>query len=154
MVTWENSGFSVDASVRITLNGIQLRVYCQHVEHLLRYCARGCCDTKPNDGNPSNTRHSWRASALPFLEKKIGDVYDFTKDWYDGHTMNPVAPNSNYGCSMTRVSVFTCPSSPGRTGLTELDAVLERVGGMTEAEREALLLALRDQPDGKGKKTG
>jgi hypothetical protein len=28
MLTWENSGFSVDASVRITLNGIQLRVYC------------------------------------------------------------------------------------------------------------------------------
>ena len=55
---------------------------------------------------------------------------------------------------MTRVSVFTCPLSPGRTGLTELDAVLERVGGMTEADSEALLPALRDQPDGKGKKTG
>ena len=40
MLTWENSGFSVDASVRITLNGIQLRVYCQPLEHLLRYCAR------------------------------------------------------------------------------------------------------------------
>jgi len=39
MLTWENSGFSVDASVRITLNGIQLRVYCQPLEHLLRYCA-------------------------------------------------------------------------------------------------------------------
>ena len=74
--------------------------------------------------------------------------------WYDGHTTNSVAPNSNYGCSMTRVSVFTCPSSPGRTGLTELDAVLERVGVMTEADREALLSALRDQRDGKGKKTG
>ena len=74
--------------------------------------------------------------------------------WYDGHTTNSVAPNSNYGCSMTRVSVFTCPSSPGRTGLTELDAVLERVGAMTEADREALLSALRDQRNGKGKKTG
>jgi hypothetical protein len=40
MLAWVNSGFSVDASVRITLNGIQLRVYCQHLEHLLRYCAR------------------------------------------------------------------------------------------------------------------
>jgi hypothetical protein len=40
MLAWENSGFSIDASVRITLNGIQLRVYCQHLEHLLRYCAR------------------------------------------------------------------------------------------------------------------
>ena len=26
MLAWENSGFSVDASVRIALNGIQLRV--------------------------------------------------------------------------------------------------------------------------------
>lgn len=77
--------------------------------------------TTPNDGNPSNTRHSWRAFALPFLEEKnIGDVYDFTKDWYDGHTTNPVALNTNYGCSMTRVSVFICPSSPGRTGLTQI----------------------------------
>ncbi len=40
MLAWVNSGFSIDASVRITLNGIQLRVYCQHLEHLLRYCAR------------------------------------------------------------------------------------------------------------------
>ncbi len=40
MLAWENSGFSIDASVRITLNGIQLRVYCQHLEHLLRYCSR------------------------------------------------------------------------------------------------------------------
>ena len=37
---------------------------------------------------------------------------------------------------------------------TELDTVLERIGGMAEADREALLSALRDQPDGKGKKTG
>ena len=40
MLTWENSGFSVDASVRITLFRLQLRVYCQPLEHLLRYCAR------------------------------------------------------------------------------------------------------------------
>jgi hypothetical protein len=37
---------------------------------------------------------------------------------------------------------------------TELDAVLERIGGMTEADREALLSALRDQPEGNRKKTG
>ena len=37
---------------------------------------------------------------------------------------------------------------------TELDTVLEGIGGMTEADREALLSALRDQPEGKGKKTG
>ena len=30
----------MDASVRITLFRLQLRVYCQSLEHLLRYCAR------------------------------------------------------------------------------------------------------------------
>ena len=40
MLRWENSGFSVDASVRITLFRLQLRVFCQPLEHLLRYCAR------------------------------------------------------------------------------------------------------------------
>ena len=40
MIARENSGFSVDASVRITLFRLQLRVYCQPLEHLLRYCAR------------------------------------------------------------------------------------------------------------------
>ncbi|GDX97555.1 hypothetical protein LBMAG47_32200 [Planctomycetia bacterium] len=40
MLRWENIGFSVDASVRITLFRLQLRVYCQPLEHLLRYCAR------------------------------------------------------------------------------------------------------------------
>jgi hypothetical protein len=40
MLPWENSGFSIDASVRIALFRLQLRVYCQPLEHLLRYCAR------------------------------------------------------------------------------------------------------------------
>jgi hypothetical protein len=40
MMARENSGFSVDSSVRITLFRLQLRVYCQPLEHLLRYCAR------------------------------------------------------------------------------------------------------------------
>ena len=40
MLTWENSGFSVDASVRITFFRLQLRVYCQPLEHLLRSFAR------------------------------------------------------------------------------------------------------------------
>jgi len=40
MVARENSGFSVDASVRITLLRLPLRVSCQPLEHLLRYCAR------------------------------------------------------------------------------------------------------------------
>jgi hypothetical protein len=52
MLTWENSGFSVDASVRITLFRLQLRVYCQHLgapAAVLRpatLCARATlCDT-------------------------------------------------------------------------------------------------------------
>ncbi|MEX0670031.1 MAG: transposase, partial [Pirellulales bacterium] len=40
MLAWENSGFSVDASVQITLFRLQLRVSCQSLKHLLRYCAR------------------------------------------------------------------------------------------------------------------
>lgn len=84
--------------------------------------------TEPNDGNPSNTRHSWRALVLPFLEEKtVGDAYDFTKDWYDGHRSNPVPMSSNYGCAMTNVKVFLCPSSPGRTGLSQIPGRGRRV---------------------------
>jgi hypothetical protein len=40
MVARENSGFSVDASVRITLINRDVPSYFQSLEHLLRYCAR------------------------------------------------------------------------------------------------------------------
>ncbi|MFM8291239.1 MAG: transposase [Planctomycetia bacterium] len=40
MLTWENSGFSVDASVQITLIDRDVPGYFQSLEHLLRYCAR------------------------------------------------------------------------------------------------------------------
>jgi hypothetical protein len=40
MLTSENSGFSVDASVRITLIDRDVPSYFQSLEHLLRYCAR------------------------------------------------------------------------------------------------------------------
>ncbi|MFM8435221.1 MAG: hypothetical protein ACKOBP_07755 [Planctomycetia bacterium] len=40
MLAWENSGFSVDASVRITLIDRNVPSYFQSLEHLLRYCAR------------------------------------------------------------------------------------------------------------------
>ena len=40
MLTWENSGFSVDASVRITLIDRDVPSYFQSLEHLLRYCDR------------------------------------------------------------------------------------------------------------------
>jgi hypothetical protein len=40
MIAWENSGFSVDASVRITLLDRDVPSYFRSLEHLLRYCAR------------------------------------------------------------------------------------------------------------------
>ena len=40
MLAWENSGFSVDASVRITLTDRDVPSYFRSLEHLLRYCAR------------------------------------------------------------------------------------------------------------------
>ena len=40
MLAWENSGFSIDASVRITLIGRDVPRYFRSLEHLLRYCAR------------------------------------------------------------------------------------------------------------------
>ena len=40
MLARENSGFSVDASVRITLIDCDVPSYFQSLEHLLRYCAR------------------------------------------------------------------------------------------------------------------
>jgi len=39
MLAWENSGFSIDASVRITLIDRDVPSYSQSLEHLRRYCA-------------------------------------------------------------------------------------------------------------------
>ena len=40
MLAWENSGFSVDASVRITLFDHDVPSYFWSLEHVLRCCAR------------------------------------------------------------------------------------------------------------------
>ena len=40
MLTWQHSGFSVDASVRISLADRDVPEYFQSLEDLLRYCAR------------------------------------------------------------------------------------------------------------------
>ena len=40
MLAWVNRGFSVDASVRITLLDRDVPSYFRSLEHLLRYCAR------------------------------------------------------------------------------------------------------------------
>jgi len=40
MLAWQNSGFSIDASVRIALVDRDVPSYFRSLEHLLRYCAR------------------------------------------------------------------------------------------------------------------
>jgi hypothetical protein len=40
MLAWENTGFSIDASVRITLIDRDVPSFFQSLEHVLRYCAR------------------------------------------------------------------------------------------------------------------
>ena len=40
MLAWENSVFSIDSSVRITLVDRDVSNYFRSLEHLLRYCAR------------------------------------------------------------------------------------------------------------------
>lgn len=40
MLAWEHSGFSIDASVRISLDDRDVPSYTKSVEHLVRYCAR------------------------------------------------------------------------------------------------------------------
>ena len=40
MLAWENSGFSIDASVCIGLLDRDVPRYFRSLEHLLRYCAR------------------------------------------------------------------------------------------------------------------
>ena len=89
MLTWENSGFSVDAFRPDHAVPPQVRGYCQPLEHLLRYCARPpfalerlsviaqtaaqpesatCCpDTKPPTGSARAARESprdlWRTAS-------------------------------------------------------------------------------------------
>ncbi len=40
MLAWENSGFSIDASVRVCLLDRDVPSYLRNLEHLLRSCAR------------------------------------------------------------------------------------------------------------------
>ena len=87
MLAWENSGFSIDASVRIALIDRDVPSYFQSLEHLLRYCARppfalerlsvirdasgritrvryslpveGCCDTHAKPRSHDTSRIAW-----------------------------------------------------------------------------------------------
>jgi hypothetical protein len=63
MLTWENSGFSIDASVRITLIDRDVPRYFRSLEHLLRYCARPpfalhrLCVIRDADGRITRVRY-------------------------------------------------------------------------------------------------
>jgi hypothetical protein len=73
MLTWQHSGFSVDASVRISLADRDVPGYFRSLEHLLRYCARpafarGRLSVVPGTGNrpervrstlPRHKRGNW-----------------------------------------------------------------------------------------------
>jgi len=73
MLIWQHSGFSVDASVRISLADRDVPGYFQSLEHLLRYCARPAfaldrLSVVPGTGNsperirytlPRHKRGSW-----------------------------------------------------------------------------------------------
>jgi hypothetical protein len=64
MLAWENSGFSVDASVRVTLLDRDVPSYFKSLEHLLRYCARPAFALERlslhtrRDGGPERIRYS------------------------------------------------------------------------------------------------
>ena len=51
MIAWEHSGFSIDASVRITLLDRDVPSYFESLEHLLRYCARPPFALQRRSGN-------------------------------------------------------------------------------------------------------
>ncbi len=63
MLSWEHSGFSVDASVRIALIDRDVPSYFHSLEHLLRYCARPpfalerLSVTRGADGRTSKVRY-------------------------------------------------------------------------------------------------
>ena len=63
MLAWENSGFSIDSSVRISLTDRDVPGYFQSLEHLVRYCARPAfalerlCRIEARDGRPERIRY-------------------------------------------------------------------------------------------------
>jgi hypothetical protein len=64
MLAWENSGFSIDASVRVGLLDRDVPSYFKSLEHLLRYCARPAFALERlavlpgRDGRPERIRYS------------------------------------------------------------------------------------------------
>jgi hypothetical protein len=64
MLAWQNSGFSVDSSVRIALADRDVPDYFKSLEHLLRYCARPAFALERlfllpgRDGRPERIRYA------------------------------------------------------------------------------------------------
>jgi hypothetical protein len=74
MLAWENRGFSVDASVRITLLDRDVPSYFQSLEHLLRYCARPpfALERLVRDPWPRRPDHSRPLAAPPAQGGQLG----------------------------------------------------------------------------------
>jgi hypothetical protein len=64
MLAWQNSGFSIDSSVRITLTDRDVPGYFKSLEHLVRYCARPAFALErlslleARDGTPERIRYT------------------------------------------------------------------------------------------------
>lgn len=66
-------------------------------------------------GNPSGTRHSWRAFTLPFIEQgSLQSLYKFDRHWH--------APE-NFDAVQTQVKTFLCPSVPQRQSVTAVGSL-------------------------------
>jgi len=64
MLAWDHSGFSIDASVRISLDDRDVPSYTKSLEHLVRYCARPAFALERltaiggGDGRPEKVRYT------------------------------------------------------------------------------------------------
>jgi hypothetical protein len=74
MLAWDNSGFSIDASVRISLIDRDVPSYFQSLEHLLRYCARPplCIGATVRDPRPSRPHRPRPLRAPPTQSRQLG----------------------------------------------------------------------------------
>jgi len=61
-------------------------------------------------GNPSGTKHSWRAFTLAYIEQgNLQSQYNYNINWYD---------SPNITAATIQVKTFQCPSTPARAAAT------------------------------------
>ena len=66
--------------------------------------------TKSGPDNPAGKWHSWRSAILPFAEQaNLRDLIDLNQHWWEG---------PNRVAASLPVSLYACPSVPGRTPVT------------------------------------